>query len=255
MENYELTELKISRCLFRKKNITLDSNIYRIMPIDRFIQVITEEKFPLFRPRIWDDPFENLLLNSKFSIFNSSVCVKEIRDSFYGVCWSLTKENDAMWRIYSPDKRGVKIKTKISKVFDAIFYDLEDKEKISFSVGDVVYLADKEIVAIFSSFNENNITLADNNSSFPSSLLFKRPEFKHENEIRFLIEKKGLSEDICKLNFNWFDCIEEIVFDPRIDKDVYESYKTLLINHYKFKERIIKKSELYTKPIELNIQL
>lgn len=255
MDNHELNEIKISRCLFSRKNITLDSNIYRIMPIDRLIQVITEEKFPLFRPKIWEDPFENLLLNSKFWIFNILTDVKEIRDSFYGVCWSLSKENDAMWRIYSPDKRGVKIKTKISKVFDAIFYDLEDKEKISFSVGDVVYLVDKQIVAFFNSFNENNLALADNNRSFPSSLLFKRPEFKHEDEIRFLFENKGLSEDICKLNFNWIECIEEIAFDPRIDNEIYESYKTLLIKHFGFQDSIIKKSDLYSKPIVLDIKL
>jgi hypothetical protein len=42
-------------------------------------------------------------------------------NSFYGQCWSLTRESDAMWRIYSPNEDGVKVKTTIRKLFTPLF--------------------------------------------------------------------------------------------------------------------------------------
>lgn len=39
---------------------------------------------------------------------------------YYGQCWSLTKDSDAMWRIYSNHKDGVRIKTTVGKLISEL---------------------------------------------------------------------------------------------------------------------------------------
>jgi hypothetical protein len=98
-----------------------DIPIYRIMPIDRLLQCFEEKSLVLLPPKKWDDPFENLLLSSQVTV-SASVEVggmERIRDQVFGQCWTLHRETDAMWRIYSPDKGGAKVKTTPRKLLEA----------------------------------------------------------------------------------------------------------------------------------------
>lgn len=254
MTEYGKRKIKETRLICWDKKIDYNSTIYRIMPIDRFIQVLTEKKFPLFRPKNWDDPFENLLLKSDFWLKGNYIDFKSLRDSYFGVCWSLTKENDAMWRIYSPDYRGVKIKTSISKIFNPIYSDLSNNKKLDFLVGCVSYCEQDDIIKELESINDKDFLNPDHRL-IPCSLLFKRKEFQHENEVRFLFSQKDYNQDIFnELRFNWVDAIEEIEFDPRIDEGIMKSYTKTLTEHFGLNKETIKKSELYNTLI-LSINL
>ena len=42
------------------------------------------------------------------------------KENLYGQCWTKTRESDAMWRIYSPNKNGVRIMTTPRKLLTAL---------------------------------------------------------------------------------------------------------------------------------------
>ena len=77
----------------------LDKPVYRIMSVSRLTQILTDGKLALVKPKMWDDPFENALLNSAFSTAQGELVGFAAKDSVYGQCWTLHRETDAMWRI------------------------------------------------------------------------------------------------------------------------------------------------------------
>lgn len=84
----------------RDIEIWMDTRIYRIFPISRFIQVLTTKTLTLVKPKKWDDPFENALLSATFVVGGETTSFAA-KESVYGQCWTLHRETDAMWRIYS----------------------------------------------------------------------------------------------------------------------------------------------------------
>jgi len=48
-------------------NLTHDdreTKIYRVFSFQRFLELVKQKQMTLVRPRMWDDPFENFVLNS-----------------------------------------------------------------------------------------------------------------------------------------------------------------------------------------------
>ena len=88
--------------------------IYRIIAFDRLFEIFKNKKLTLVQPKLWDDPFENCILQGKFFFQGVGKVGVAYRTSFYGLCWTLHEETDAMWRIYAPNKDGIKIKTTIN---------------------------------------------------------------------------------------------------------------------------------------------
>lgn len=52
-------------------------------------------------------------------VSGAPVSFSGLADDWYGQCWSLLEESDAMWRIYSPkaSDEAIKVKTTIRKLF------------------------------------------------------------------------------------------------------------------------------------------
>lgn len=90
---------------------------------------------------LWDDPFENFILQGRGRTSNGRTVSFGMRESLFGQCWTLNWESDAMWRIYSPDKNGVKIRTTIKKLFESIYNAIPTgKRNVSCFIGKVEYL-------------------------------------------------------------------------------------------------------------------
>lgn len=93
--------------------------IYRLFPFDRFIDLLRTSSIALVKPKLWEDPYENLMnrelvernTGRKFSIPHYS-------NDLFCQCWSLCYESDAMWRIYSSDKRGVLVTANAATLFN-----------------------------------------------------------------------------------------------------------------------------------------
>jgi len=77
------------------------SYVYRVTSLDRLFELFAKRQKVLVSPKLWDDPFENFILRSQ----------RISRQGWYGQCWTRQRASDAMWRIYSQDSKGVRMRT------------------------------------------------------------------------------------------------------------------------------------------------
>ena len=84
----------------------LDSDVYRIYSLRRLELLFFSQTDALVSPEKWDDPFENFFLQRTEvhdAESGTNIPLNNLAKDWYGQCWSLNPETDAMWRIYSPD--------------------------------------------------------------------------------------------------------------------------------------------------------
>jgi hypothetical protein len=98
-----------------------DFFIYRIFAFDRFIDLVKSQSLTLAKPKEWDDKYENILSNC---IIENDTGQKLYMSTFstdiYAQCWSMIDESDAMWRIYSQDKKGVLVKVSAFSLLNSL---------------------------------------------------------------------------------------------------------------------------------------
>ena len=123
-----------------------DKYVYRVFSFKRLKELFIEKKLALVKPKLWDDPFENFILNAKGITKSGDTYEIAFRENFYGQCWSLTKESDAMWRIYSPAKEGVKVKSTIRKLINQLYNTSGRFRDISSFIGKVEYHSQKDLL-------------------------------------------------------------------------------------------------------------
>ncbi|MBI5557669.1 MAG: DUF2971 domain-containing protein [Deltaproteobacteria bacterium] len=222
-----------------------DKPIYRIMPIHRLLEDLQKMHLNLVKPKKWDDPFENLLLS--IPLKNKNVGnIFTVRADVYGMCWTLRRETDAMWRIYSPDKQGAKVKTTPRKLLDALKKHDPEYWQVRCFIGKVEYVKQKKLR---SSLEEIRL-LDSNGSGIPKSLLLKRREFQHEKEVRLIYCPASESScDIHPFKISPNELFEEVIFDPRMDKELVNAY-TLAIKEKKYQNPVAQ-SKLYQLPNDL----
>ncbi|QRR02465.1 DUF2971 domain-containing protein [Dyadobacter sandarakinus] len=228
------------------KSGELDRPIYRVITEDRLFELFNDKINVLVRPQKWDDPFENFIMNSTGLLPDGQKFSVKFRDHFYGQCWTRTRESDAIWRIYSPNKCGARITTTPRKLLTALYRSLGDYASISCFIGKVNYYNTKDLKT-FLLDNASNLILDSTGVGQAQSLLFKRTPFKHENEVRIIYNSQGThNDDIFSFSIDPFDLISDIVFDPRMDYNHFSKSKDALRN-LGFKKRVVK-SLLYDIP-------
>ena len=207
----------------------LDQLIYRIFSLERFFQVLDKKQLTLVKPHLWDDPFENVLLKSEFKTASNETAVFEAHDSVYGQCWTQHAESDAMWRIYSPHKNGVRLQTTPRKLLAALQTNIHEHSELYCFIGKVIYAANENHLKEF--LQEINLTATDG-TGIAQSLLYKRKEFEHEQEIRLIY-----SGPDGKCPNNTFNCsikpntlFDSIMFDPRIDESLRKACTAAIQN-------------------------
>jgi hypothetical protein len=218
--------------------LELNTPIYRIFSFDRLEEIFSERKLALVKPAMWDDPFENFILKSTVHLGNGLEATIDYRNSFYGQCWSLSSENDGMWRIYSPTKDGVKVKTTIRKLFSPLFsltseYDDLNNRTYSLStfIGRVQYKSERTLTKMLTNQILMNQKLFDSSGrGQASSFMFKRNEFKHEQEIRIVHNAQGDNEsNVFKYDVDPALLFDEIIFDPRMDESTYSNRRNVIL--------------------------
>lgn len=159
-----------------------DKPIYRILSVHRLIEMFNSERLTLISPRVWEDPRENFILNATFRSGGKAVDFRAPK-SLFAQCWMTTAVSDAMWRIYSPDNQGVRIRTTIRKLIKSLSGSVQHPENRAF-IGKVKYFPEsrlpKEAEKIIPSLNDTN------GKGLAKSLLVKRSSFRHENEVRLI---------------------------------------------------------------------
>jgi len=229
----------------------LDSPVFRIMPIERLLQVLESRQLVLVRPRKWDDPFENALLSATLRTDDGITGSFSAKDSVYGQCWTSDRETDAMWRIYSPDKQGIKVKTSPRKLLQALQAATTEFWELRCFIGRVQYQDESDLLDTL----QNMDWRASNGSGIAESLLYKRKEFTHEHEIRLIYSgpDNASNSDIHAFNVTPNELIEELVLDPRMDVELGKAFQ-LAIENKQFTNPI-SQSSLYRAPKGLVISI
>ncbi|MHB8094103.1 MAG: DUF2971 domain-containing protein [Candidatus Aminicenantales bacterium] len=219
--------------------------IYRVIPINRLIGIFVNGLNTITKPRLWNDPFENFIMRGKGKLRDGTVVDYGMKDSLFGQCWTLHRESDAMWRIYSPDSNGVKIRTTVRKLYNSLYNSIPSpKRDVSCFIGKVRYLNRRAIKR----YLKTGLNIESTGAGIVETLLIKRIAFSHEKEIRLIYwaeDSEALSELFqYRIDPNYL--IEEIVFDSRIDQNIFRIYKDH-IKRLNFQGAIIH-SSLYRPP-------
>lgn len=211
-------------------------NLYRIVKFHHAVDILNGT-LHFSHPSKWDDPYETRVKHSREYMM-------------FAQCWGKKSMSDAMWRIYSPDHLGVRIKTTREKLDGVLKTFVKKNKGFKRRLKDVTYektpAVRKKTGEIVAALNEGW------NSSLAADLLFhKREAFSHEEEVRALIfcptisemqKNLGLKVDVDGQNF-----IESIYLDPRAPRPLVEALTNYLKGNLKFSGPV-KISELYTNP-------
>jgi hypothetical protein len=228
----------------------LDTPIYRVFNLQRLVELFTSKANTLVKPAMWDDPLENYVLRVAMKAFRDHPHSFDFtaKDRFYGQCWSTIEESDALWRIYSPDKSGVKVKTTIRKLLYSLQYSAPVALPGKCFIGKVNYLLDEILREKLQNRFWLSLEAADPRSQ-AASLLFKRLEFEHEKEVRliYLNEDQGYIDNLFRYSIEPAEVFEDLQFDPRLSRELFDVFK------YYFEANLlyphpVTRSELYKVP-------
>ncbi|MCX7174862.1 MAG: DUF2971 domain-containing protein [Proteobacteria bacterium] len=228
--------------------------IYRIMSIDRLLELFDHRQNVLVKPKNWQDPFENFILRSRVRLKTGQLAQFSYHDQFYGQCWTLQSASDAMWRIYSPDRNAIRIRSTIRTVAESLSKSLGDYAQIQAFIGKVQYLSNKRLSEFASNWFPGTPKLGAKISA--QTLLVKRPAFKHEREIRLLYFQHDPANTIGDLHWysvNPHEFIDQIMIDPRMSEAEAVALKERIQRRTGFRGRILR-SLLYAPPPDLIVQ-
>jgi hypothetical protein len=208
--------------------------VYRVMSFTRFIELLQRQELTLVRPHMWEDPFENYLYSfMQKKHLGTYKGLSRYGEDLFAQCWTLHRETDAMWRIYSPDNDGVRVRTDFSRLYRALALKVGIRATIDSFIGKVQYLTKEEIRDIVSSCEfQRSVDRADTSKHIARCLLLKRKEFSHEKEIRLIHDcwdpnqtRKGTLFDIPIDPNRLFD---SVTIDPRTEYARFMEMKTTI---------------------------
>lgn len=232
-------------------NKEFDMPIYRIFKKKHFTELINEKKNVLVSPKLWDDPYENILLSKGVEV---EVDGQPIEPGFmknvYCQCWSMLGESDAMWRIYSHSNENVMIKSTPRKLLESLKKNNIFKD-IKCFIGKVDYIDESEYQEYFDQFEIDDT----DGSGIAKAMLCKRKAFKHEEEIRLIYSDNNeeIESELYSYEVNITDIIDELIMDPRMNESLLECYKTIIYEEG-FNIDIIKSTLYQKKKIKINLK-
>lgn len=199
------------------KNI--DTPIYRIFSLSRIKEWLSSNELVLVNPGKWDDPFENFFLKNIIDIGGGEIAnLDGLANDWYGQCWTTNKDTDAMWRIYSHNKDGIRVKTTVGKLFSSIYDTQDTLASLKYFIGKVDYKTQNEIISIIQNTPFSTVMRGGQNDGFAELLCIKREAFLHEQEVRILINdvepKKG-NTGCYSVHLDPRTILDEICIDPR----------------------------------------
>ncbi len=223
------------------------TNIYRICTKERLFQLYDTNQNALVRPKLWDDTFENLALNSEIDL-NGETGYFDFRNDVYCQCWTRHTVSDAMWRLYSEGTNGVRIRTTVGKLLASLADSNLKSSGYSCFIGKVDYYKDKEL----NEFADNHFQygLGSDGKNIAETLLVKRTAFRHENEVRliYLSPNPSLAKrDLYFYDVNPHNLIDQIMVHPQLAKSDAAALKTEIEERTGYTGEI-KRSLLYRLP-------
>jgi hypothetical protein len=237
----------------REQNIIgiddLDTPIYRIFTIRRLLEVFQSKQLTLVKPAKWDDPFENFLLKSVIDLGHGDYAgLEPIQQTLYAQCWTTLEESDAIWRIYAPKKNSVRVKTTVRELWDAFYNPGVAFAELSHWLGRMEYMTSTDIQKFMAGHLPSVAVFDSTGRGHALSLLVKRIEFNHEQEVRVIYNdsNSSITGDVHPFRVDPLMLFHDLLFDPRMSSGTFRRCARL------FKKqgftRPMAKSSLYSLP-------
>ena len=233
----------------------LNSPIYRIMPLERVLQIYENKE--LYFPNIsrcWEDPYELFVYKQHYIYNGYNLDVNEVLQHHYGQCWSRRKDSDAMWRIYSPDMKSVRLKSTIGRVINALFLGKGNDMVLNYGIVKYYNLRGIE------TWLKNNFTGSFSDEYVINSYFIKRTNFSHEEEVRFIISTPTTDGtnmfpalNGIKITIQPDDVISQIALDPRLPKDRCDVLENLLLRYTGHNTKVVQSRLYQMKPLTISV--
>ena len=232
------------------------SALYRIISFPEFVNLVVKRTERYRQPMAWEDTYEAFMLQLLSDDTNTQKILESIfsnlsqnielttknyfklwiaRWGSYGQCWTKTAETDAMWRIYSYDRKAIRIETNedtIKNMIDAS----ELNSDYTVYIDDVYYDLDETMDLA------SQMALLRCTKRVIEPFFHKRTAFQHEDEKRVILLNKSMQNNyvevlnqLAKYNISYecnkcdihptsdlkkvFKIVEEQVRNIRIFKD------------------------------------
>jgi hypothetical protein len=204
-----------------------DMNVYRWISLEELRDRLTNRRMLLKQPYRWDDPFENILVSCGVTFTGGSdwreVFFDKLRKPIYAQCWTALPESDALWRIYSQDKRSVRIRSTPRKLLSALAHSSPSLTPDDCFIGTVVYLSQNDLGQhIANMVGRDLLDAFSGPKGHAESVLFKRDAFAHEDEVRLIYvdsQSKFVGQDVLAITADPAKVFDEITLDPRVTPD------------------------------------
>ena len=230
------------------------TRIYRIFRRDYFFNLFSDGDNVLVRPKIWEDPFENVFLNAEVRTANGEKGRFGFHDDVYGQCWTSHAASDAMWRIYSEKKDAIRVRTTVGQLLDSLCAANGDWAHTTCFIGKVVYMSDKNLSAFAGTIFRDGITP----HAVARSLLVKRNAYKHENEVRLIFIEPGNNKHLNGLYRHGIDpsaLFDQAMADPRLPYEKFLRLKKQIVKRTGLTEKQVKRSLLYRQPASFVVEI
>ncbi len=210
-----------------------DTPIYKYIPVKYVAQMFRSKKLLIQQMNEWEDVYENYLLKQNFiNKDGTPIDTQNVKESCYGQSWSKLKESDSMWRIYSPDKTAIKVKTTAEKLLNLLI----PMQFAEITIANVQYRPQQDIEKEFQQIQDNQTSIQKTESLINlirQSHLTKRSEFAHEEEVRIVtmleVDRPKKFEKYLEIGFDPLVFFDELIIDPRADEITYNNSRDLLI--------------------------
>lgn len=233
-----------------------DNFVYRIVSLDRLYELFKSSRNVLVKPHKWEDPFENFILKCKVRLPDGRHAAIGFHDDFYAQCWTLQSASDAMWRIYSPNRNAVRLRSTIRRLGSSLWRHCGEWAPDETFIGKVRYLPAKALEQFAKGILRSEGG-ALSMRLFATTLLVKRPAFKHEREVRLIFrhhDEPNSDDDLFSYPVDPQELIDQIMIDPRVMPDEAEALKQEIRSRTGFKGKILR-SLLYAAPPSWTIPL
>lgn len=228
-------------------NIKPQTKIYRIFPRKRFFELFEERKNALVRPKKWNDPFENIFLNSPVKNTNGENGSFDFHDDVYAQCWTLETASDAMWQIYSREEDAIRLRTTVEKLICSMRAVHGNWADACCFIGRIKYHTESEL----REFGKSMFIDYFGAEAIARSLLIKRKAYKYENEVRLIYIAPNKTKDsdyVYKYKVDPLKVFDQAMIDGRVSKEEFDTFKNEVVKRTGLRKERIKRSVLYSQP-------
>lgn len=161
----EKNQFEISEILYPKEKGSdlrfIDTPAYRFMSFDSLQEMLLSKSISLIKTKYWEDTYENFLFKSDVVVGETPFDLTSHPQRLFGSCWTKKCESDALWRIYSQSKCGVRVRSSIGKLACCLQQKFNKSIAWTANIGEVRYLSIQKIVNYFEMFSEDEFVTGE----------------------------------------------------------------------------------------------